>query len=166
MAGPASRRGFLGALAAIPSAGLAPAPAADATAEAETLFARWLALQDEMAAASGFTDEWLDAMDERARALEGAVRACGPSMTRAAILALFALRYDIAFLFESPTAIIRGDSPTPERETAVSAALLAIAAPHTRGLVREVAADFLAHPDREVRNSRLFGCRQPEETLS
>jgi len=63
----ASRRAFL-AGATTASACLAqpsfaaPVPAGD---RVDPIFRRWLAVQDEMAAATGYTDEWIDAMDRR-----------------------------------------------------------------------------------------------------
>lgn len=145
------------ALLGLPAACSAPAVAAPADPdgqEVDRLFRAWLALQDEMTAATDYTDEWIDGMDARAGAFEVANRRLPPSRMQAAVQCLHLIRYEILWLDSRPANF----DPTDNTDHAglLAMAVLPILMPGLSGTVREVAADFLAHPEREVRHSRLF----------
>ena len=114
-----------------------------------------------MASASDYTDEWIDEMDGRAVALERQIRGGPPSIMRAGALSLFALRYGILSLRTEPREL---DHETQADEDAILAiAVLPVLMPGLSGLVREIAADFLDHPAREVSYCRLWGAQSRGE---
>lgn len=154
-----SRRGFLAATTAtLVTAGAVVAPAlASGPEPVDAIFREWKAVQDRIEAVpSGkLLDDFLDEQDEIAAALERQIEQAPPSIMRAAALALFTLRFGVMFLSTPPSAIAKGAEGI-DNGAVLAAAVLPGFMPRLTGLVAAVAADFLAHPDRPVRESILF----------
>lgn len=153
-----SRRGFLASTAALVTAGAIAAPALAASADPiDAIFREWKAVQDRIEAVpSGkLLDDFLDEQDEIAGGLERQIEMAPPSIMRTAALALFALRYGVMFIYTPPSAIAKGAEGI-DSGAVLAAAVLPALTPQLSGLMATVAADFLAHPDRPVRESILF----------
>lgn len=146
-----SRRTFL-------TAGGAPDPV-------DALFRRWRA-SDAAACPSLFGGEAHDddeggRLDDITNSIECEIEASSTSITKAAALALLEVRWSHFLLSETPAAVgCLSDRPFERsehvHEIMTAWRILECLRPHLSGFVGEVAADYLDHPHRPIRESKLF----------
>lgn len=136
----------------LPSA--APVPTFPGESAIDALFRRWRAADTFANAPDNNDDDETDRRTDLTRDIEEEIQEAPPSMQRAAALLMIDLRWRGDHLGESPSDL-RSDSPISDGLEASWSALERLR-PFLSGFVGEIAADYLDHPDREIRHCRLL----------